>query len=54
MGAIEKMVLPYLREVNQSKEKLKDDELEYMARKFNDDVRRWLKARADFDPREVR
>lgn len=53
MGAIEKMVLPYLRDVNRSKEPLPDDELEYMAKKFNDEVRRWLKARADFDPKEV-
>lgn len=53
MGAIEKIVMPYFQEINRSKGQLKDDELDFMAKKFQDDVRRWLKARSDFDPREV-
>lgn len=52
MSALKKMVLPYFKEINQSNDELTAEDLEYMADKLSEDVRKWLKARADFEEDE--
>ena len=52
-GSLYKIALKYFQEINDNAEgPLPEEELEYRAEKLTEDVRRWLKARADFDPKE--
>lgn len=52
MKALGKMAMEHFRDINNHEIKLSEDELIFRAEKLEADIRRWLRAKADFDPKE--